>query len=40
MQPSLTAKIFGFNGIKLTNIETGEINLLGFALAVIDLSND
>ena len=35
-----TAKIFGFNGIKLTNIETGEINLLGFALAVIDLSND
>lgn len=35
-----TGKIFGFNGIKLTNIETGEINLLGFALAVIDLSND
>ncbi len=35
-----TGKIFGFNGIKLTNIETGEINLLGFALAVIDFSND
>ena len=35
-----TGKIFGFNGIKLTNIDTGEINLLGFALAVIDFSND
>lgn len=35
-----TGKIFGFNGFKLTNIETGEINLLGFALAVIDFSND
>ncbi|GAG58708.1 unnamed protein product [marine sediment metagenome] len=35
-----TGKIFGFNGIKITNIDTGEINLLGFALAVIDFSND
>jgi len=35
-----TGKIFGFNGIKLTNIDSGEINLLGFALAVIDFSND
>lgn len=35
-----TGKIFGYNGIKLTNILTGEIRLLGFAVAVIDLSND
>ena len=26
-------KIFGFNGIKLTNTDTGEMHFLGFALA-------
>ena len=35
-----TGKIFGFNGIKLTSIKTGEITLLGFSLAIIDLSHD
>lgn len=35
-----TGKIYGFNGIKLTNILTKEIRLLGFAAAVIDFSND
>lgn len=35
-----TGKIFGFSGIKITNIVTKEILLFGFALAVVDLSND
>jgi hypothetical protein len=35
-----TGKIYGFNGIKLTNIQTGEIRLLGFAAAVLDFSHD